>query len=782
MKSIKVSEYYARVNPTYKYLKIIPHVSVKNNKSDEIAAIVNSMYKKLKDRVIRENNKIIIQSQCKLAYYIYIKEKNVNFYFIVPEYYLDLIKNKIISSWGNKVNIEEVDEIPRFSDNCSKSQMVYQNKDGLSLDIDKRNNDLLSNNLSVINTMTDSDAVGIIYNMMPMSPREQRTWLTRYAEDYEAYTKNRNIEKLNLDAKNILKFAALNLLKGLDFFIKEIQTALAKEKINIEALNQVSSIVENRKKLSDASIKKKTDTIIKTQIAVFSESNNKHQQEKLLDTVTNSFEVVKGDNKLIPKNIKNNFDLVDPDFKLDTLECSDKELNNGIAIPGRQLLTEYNTIDKNELNESTLPDELKEGYIRLGTNRYKNSKEQGYFNSKPALINLPIAILGGSRSGKSTFSENICKDIIAAGEGLIIFDFIRNCELAEHVRRITPVDRLIDLDLSDPNCYQAFAYNEIVITEDMTPLQKIQVANKKIKQIMNLVDSMNADGKSLTGKMRRYLLSAGKIVLLNNNSSLKEVIKCLQNHNFRNDLINNIDIELKHILDEDIENLLELNEWDKKGENIIGTKDTKIEGIIDRINLLKEDPNMNIMYAANPKNNINFVESMNQGKVILIKLKESEYYDTLSKNILVTFFITKIWLSSLLRNTSDCKRCTVIIDEIFQTPMAQRLVGKQLVQSAKFNLKYIFTLHYLNQLAPDTKESLKSANASYVLISGCDKKAFKELEEEFNENEYFLSDLQNLEQHYALHLIKTSKSYASFITKLPPPITKTTTNKTPPAE
>lgn len=767
---MKLSEYYQIVNPKYIYLKIIPHISAKNNKSDEIAAVVNSMYKSLKHRIFKENNKLIVESQCKLSYYIYITKENASFYFIVPDYYLSLIKNKINSTWGNRINIEEVSEIPTFSKTCSKFQMTYKNKDGLSLATDRRNNNLLSNNLSVIDAMKEDDAVGIIYNMMPMSPRQQKTWITRYTEDYEAYNKNRNIEKINLEPKNLIKLAFLSLLKGLDFFIKEIQTALTKEKIQIEALNQVSSVIENRKSLSTASIKKRTDTIVKTQIAVLSESKDKYQQEKLLHTVANSFEVIKNDNKLVSKNVKNNFEFTDFDFKLDDLECSDKELSNAIAIPGRELLSEYSKIEKNEINESTLPDELKNGYIKLGENKYKNSNEIAYFNSKSTLINLPIAILGGSRSGKSTFSENICKNIIETGEGLIVFDFIKNCEFAENIRKITPVDRLINIDLSNPNCYQAFSYNEIIVTDDMSAIEKVKIANKKIKQIMNLVDAMNDEGKSLTGKMRRYLLSAGKLVLLDNNASLKDVIRCLQNHKFRNKLIDNLDEKLISLLEEDTENLLELNEWDKKGEAIIGTKDNKIEGVIDRINLLKEDPNMNIMYGLNPDNNVNFVKAMNEGKIILIKLKESEYYDSLSKNILVTFFITKIWLASLIRNASSCKRCTVIIDEVFQTPMAQKLIGKQLVQSAKFNLKYIFTLHYLNQLFWDTKEALKSANASYVLISGCDKKAFKELEEEFNKNDYVLNDLINLEEYHSLNLIKTSKAYASFITKLPPPI------------
>ena len=55
---MKISEYYQVIKPNYKYLKIIPHTSSKNNKSDEIAAYVNSMYKSLKKRIYKENCKI----------------------------------------------------------------------------------------------------------------------------------------------------------------------------------------------------------------------------------------------------------------------------------------------------------------------------------------------------------------------------------------------------------------------------------------------------------------------------------------------------------------------------------------------------------------------------------------------------------------------------------------------------------------------------------------------------------------------------------------------------
>lgn len=303
----------------------------------------------------------------------------------------------------------------------------------------------------------------------------------------------------------------------------------------------------------------------------------------------------------------------------------------------------------------------------------------------------------------------------------------------------------------------------------MSAIEIVKKANMQIQQVMSLVDSINHDGSPLTGKMRRFLFNAGKLVFTKNNTSLKDIIRCLQNHKYRMECIEGIGEDLKPQLQEAIDTLLELNEYDKKTNEVNGTKDSKVEGILDRINLLKENINMELMFNMSPENNLDFVKAMNEGKVILIRLREDEFFDKISKNVIVTFFISKIWLSSQIRGKqTNIPRCNVMIDEIFQTPMAQRLIGQQLVQSAKFKLKYIFTLHYLNQLYPDVQEALKSANSSYMLLSGCDKKAFKELEEEFSLLGYELDDLLNLKRYHSLNLIKTEKAYSSFITKLPP--------------
>ncbi|CEI72914.1 hypothetical protein [Romboutsia hominis] len=161
---------------------------------------------------------------------------------------------------------------------------------------------------------------------------------------------------------------------------------------------------------------------------------------------------------------------------------------------------------------------------------------------------------------------------------------------------------------------------------------------------------------------------------------------------------------------------------------------------------------------------------MEEGKVILIRMRDSDFDDDVSIDILTTFFVQKIWITTKIRGGMHelPRRCTVLIDEIFQSPTSQKILIKTFVQSAKFGLKYVLTLHYMDQLTKEDQATLKNSNASYILISGVDKKAFESLEEEFTVHGYSLDDLLNLKQYHSLNLIKSKDSYKAFITKLPP--------------
>ena len=78
--------------------------------------------------------------------------------------------------------------------------------------------------------------------------------------------------------------------------------------------------------------------------------------------------------------------------------------------------------------------------------------------------------------------------------------------------------------------------------------------------------------------------------------------------------------------------------------------------------MLREDYKLKYMYNKNLQENINLIDAMEQGKVVLIKMRESDFPTKMQKNLLVTYFITKIWLASQLRGMLNDKplRCNIL--------------------------------------------------------------------------------------------------------------------------
>ncbi len=143
------------------------------------------------------------------------------------------------------------------------------------------------------------------------------------------------------------------------------------------------------------------------------------------------------------------------------------------------------------------------------------------------------------------------------------------------------------------------------------------------------------------------------------------------------------------------------------------------------------------------------------------------------KDVYVTYWLTKLWLSlqireQQIRNRKKMTKVNLIIDELYQVNNAEKFLTWKLSQLPKFNLKPIISCHYLNQIRI-IREELRSANASYMLLSGCDKKNYTELESELYP--YKEEDLLSLKRYHSLNLIKCNEGYGKFITKLPVPIT-----------
>ena len=95
-----MSDYFKIIKPTYVYLKITPDTSIRNYNSATIAKTIQDLHKTLINRIHRDCKIWTFECPAKVSFYIYIEKNNAEFYFIVPELYEDLMREKISVSMG----------------------------------------------------------------------------------------------------------------------------------------------------------------------------------------------------------------------------------------------------------------------------------------------------------------------------------------------------------------------------------------------------------------------------------------------------------------------------------------------------------------------------------------------------------------------------------------------------------------------------------------------------------------------------------------------------------
>nr|WP_302599850.1 hypothetical protein [uncultured Cellulosilyticum sp.] len=709
------------------------------------------MYRSITKSIHRIERKYVVETAVKCSYIVDISLLDVCFYFLVPIQYKKLAYERITSTWP-QATVEDA-QIPKIhGDNVTTYQLKYKNLDAFSLACDKRTNTTLENNLNVLDIMEQEDRVMICYNFIPCS---QYNWRATCKNAHKEYLSNNPISK-SVTSGSI----SIYIINGFLSIVESILNGLGSNIKEGSALDQARELLDvRRKEISELSMKKYNSTVLETQIAIISTSNNKERSVNNAISVCQGYRTLDADNELVYSKAKTP-NLLETKYKqIESIKASVDECREFIQIPGRELLEAHN-INHIRVLEGKVPDELQKGYIKIGKSTYKGNTVQTYFSSDKEIANLPVILLGPMGAGKTFQNLQYAKDVIAAGEGVICIDYIKNCDLANKIEAITPKERLIVLDMSQESSLQAFAYNEYKVQGD-TPFERIESANLHQQQVTSLTDAVYI-GEPLSGQMRKFFTSAADIVLIHDKMSLRDVIKVLENHEIRNKFIAKVPVEYLPYLSDQIETLRQLDDIDKAG-NVVGTKYSKVEHIMDRINALREDVRMRLMFNKSADTNIDFAKAMDNGKVILIKMRADKFRSQHVRNVLTTFFISKIWLACNIRGAYQEKplRYHLLLDEIFQAPTTYKALDNILRECRKFQLRLVFTAHQLIDLK-ELNEGLKSAGASYVLMQKTDKENFKCLEQEFKQHGFTVDDLLNLKRYHSLNLISYSGGYSAY--------------------
>lgn len=771
-KTLTLEKYFELVKPKYTFVKIIPHKGIRNYNSTNIAKAITHTWKALNQRIKKEQKKIFFETNFKIDYIIDIEHNDVNFYFMIPVCFKNILIEKITEIWS-KATIEEVKGLKPFSSTSIAYQLNYKKEDALSLNVDKKTNEPLNSLLNVIDIMKDNDRVTVIYNFLP---RSQFGWLKQYQDTIFKIKSHKPIEREKMSFKYISKSVLLYVVDIMDGLLELINDFMGGEKVKRDEsfAEALATALEQEKELSPSTKKKKDLRVLDTQVVVISDSEDTTRKDNNALSVAQSFRVLDEDNELVYKKIKEVPKIDDYKFKdVEVNTISTDEAQNFIQIPGRTLLKDFG-INHIQTEETQVPKELQEGIIPLGDVQYKGSIQKSYLENEYNIGNLPLVLIGAQGSGKTTYIENTVNHCSKNNEGVFILDFIKNCSLSNNISKVVDKNKLILLDLANEEHIQGLGFNEISVTEDMTCYQKLNLANLQSQQVMALIDSISV-GDPLSSRMRRFLNSACNIVFSQGACSIKNVIECLENFNKRKVYIDNLNEEMSIFLEDDISTLRELDEWSKATKDnpaeVVGTKESKIEHILDRVSMLREDFKLKYMYNKSIKDNINLVDCMEEGKIVVIQMKESDFPTKMAKNILVTYWVSKIWLTSQLRGSLHDKplRCNVFIDEVFQAPTCMKTLEYILPQSRKFGCKFIFSTQYIRQLE-GIFDTLEASGSSYMLLKGSMEDDFNHFKNKLESFEY--EDLRDMEKYHSLNLIYYSGGYASFISKLPEPIIK----------
>lgn len=759
--SISLNDYIEFKQPTYLFLKITPSTSVRNYESDVIINLISRMYRDIKSRVAKINNKLFFECKAKVGYYIYMEKDIVEFYFVVPEKHYSLFQNKITDVWKNRITIQTVDNIPNFSKECLTYALSYKYCDSLSLACDKRNNTLLTTQLNTLHVMKNGDKCGVFYNFIP-------SWLGSWKADYDRSMQEIKsgmpYEHDKFGIWYIVKLIAHIFCTGCEFVLDVVSAGFG------EGNNQ-QRLTRSLEDFSGNTKKKRDSEVIKVQVICLSESEDKMREHDNIVSLCNSFDCLSEDNKLVYHRIKTkNVNLLDRKIKgASEFTIQSREGQNFISLPGREILAEHKCIEHTMVLEKNVPEDLQHGYICLGENTCHGVVTKAYLRDNYDQGNFPLVLIGEQGAGKTTYLANYVNCILSRNEGCILIDYIKNCELAQEIEKVVSADKLISIDMSDISNVQGIGYNELV-PKSNNLLDLLDCSNRKSLYVSMLINALNSDGEPLSTSMDRFLNAASNIVFLDNNASLKDIVKCLNDHVYRHKMIEQIPKGLKDNLDEEIIALNELDDKDKEGYTI-GTKSAKVDGVNHRINLLRKDLRLKMMFQKSCEDNIDMVKAMDKGKIILIKMPQEYFSTPYSKNVIVTYLLTKIWAAMLVRGskTNQPKRFHVIVDEIFQCKTAMQLLKTQeiLPQTRKFGCKFVFSCQYLGQINT-IDQTLRSAGASHMLMKGSGKANFNEFREELEP--YTLEDLEALPQYHSLNLINYEKGRAKFVTKLPRPL------------
>lgn len=766
----------------YTTYRIIPDIEVSNLSNKSLIDVFTNLYKNPKERTNLKDMTYTMPLQ--INFDIWFKHKQAYLYLSCPSEYDELIYTKMNTIW-NKSEIKKVNHIGKFKEEYTECcELILKDYNFKSISTSKNDLYPLTNMFGIIKMIDENEQVRV---NIAIEPQKRINWISIANDEYKEYKRGKikdnemSIKEKSLRLGLTGAEALINLY--IDFKLLMFESVLgllipekeSEQKINLKIDNIEHFKEENKYQgLNPDTIYKMTAESFKVKISVLSQSRDPNKRKLNMISVANSYKDLSSDNSLISKLLTKNeqhklIKQVESNYKTptDSLILSDKELCKLIQLPQRDLQNEYK-IKNIDTREVDIPAELQNGTVRIGTSEKQGRIINTTWCTDINIMALAKVFIGPQNSGKTTAIKRTVKDCYKAGYSDVVIDYIENCDTAREIMDVVKESDRVVLELGNKDYIPAMAYNEIsrLITEDMDSWDRVNMANLISEQVEYLINAItDSTTGDLTAPMLRYLHAASMVTFIKPGAKINDVFQILRRWDKRNESIRYAKYSKCFDKDDDIFfDLEELHDRDKDGK-IVGTREHLISGIINRIILLQKNPYIKRMLTADIDMDEDFSKYIKEGKSIFILIPQTKFPNQIIRDILTTFFISRLWLTVQMReNNKDARLCNVIFDEVHQVPTTARFLSNHITEFRRHRLGLILSCHYLKQLR-NLLTALKSSGASYVLLAGTEKENLESLKEELNP--FSIEEGLKLKNHTSLNIVNYGNQYAKFITRLP---------------
>lgn len=791
-----------------KGIKIVPHSTLSNDGIKDLTKALHQPVRyierynfKCLDEFMKEGQRIRIKDfklnnlleskeetdlvilQNTFIYEIEITNKSIEFRILSKD--LENSK-KIYSKYINKIKFSDnvIDYILPVENNMSVAEMVSKEHFMFSLKTNNRGLEPLKYILDLKRLLKKDESFIHQIIIEPLSC----DWWESYTNSYNKFKSGKMPRKFQVKLKDIFKIfgnISLNIALELLYIVEEIMFG-ANEVERIDLTDDDVSLIKREKGLNRATINKGTEKGFETAIRGIVYAKDENRREFILEQWSNCFGCMDLDNHLEMKKIsrgKNNYnynrvknrELIWKPLNDMKQILSVSELQNLLQLPQITLQKELG-MERLDYEEVKVPKELLDGYIPIG--HIYGGKGEAYWSRIKDLLCLSKAIVAVKGAGKSTYFESYVYNAWKSGDCVIYFDYIENNKNAWEVAKHIPQNDVVVLDLSKGFTfdYPELDINTIPKDEEYERTTK-RFASDYCMLMEKFINTVNiGDAQPLTANMRNILISACSITFLAGYTDMYSIYKLLTDYRFRYTLVRKVK-EMKIYRDDDfrfsILESLDDKTTSKNGKTYTSGTNEKADRVLDRFNALMRDSRTEEMLLGIDRNNVNFTEIFEQNKVVLVLMPEDYFTDYELKDIVMTYFLSRMKLAgqkraALIPDREKRKVVHIMLDEIHQLDNSASLMVKNLAEDRKFRTTYVFTCQFLGQFKNiKLWEPLKGTGCNFMLLAGAEKENFNLLKEEIGNN-FEVEELLKMPVFHSLNIIRgREKAITTFISKLP---------------